>query len=71
MGSVKILLHFDLGWRRPAVAQAVMAPLICWSFSSSVFKYLLVEQAGPAMCRGHAALAMKYFLGAFRRDAAK
>ena len=28
------------GWaeRRPALAQAVMAPLICWSFSSSMFK---------------------------------
>ena len=24
--------------RRPALAQAVMAPLICWSFSSSMFK---------------------------------
>jgi hypothetical protein len=28
------------GWveRRPALAQAVMAPLICWSFGNSVFR---------------------------------
>jgi hypothetical protein len=58
MGSVKNLSHFNLGWRRKAVAQAAMAPLICWSFSSSVFKYLLVDQADPAICRRHAALAM-------------
>jgi TolB-like protein len=29
---------FDRAERRPALAQAVMAPLICWSFSSSMFK---------------------------------
>ena len=41
--------------RRPALAQAVMAPLICWSFSSSMFKYLFVDHAVPAMCRSLAA----------------
>jgi hypothetical protein len=34
--------------RRPALAQAVVAPLICWSFSSSMFKYRLVDHAVPA-----------------------
>ena len=33
----------------PALAQAVMAPLICWSFSSSMFKYRLVDHAVPGM----------------------
>ena len=28
-----------------------MAPLICWSFSSSMFKYRFVDQAVPAMWR--------------------
>jgi hypothetical protein len=37
--------------RRPTLAQAVMAPLICWSFSSSMFKYRLVDHAVPTMCR--------------------
>ena len=32
-----------------------MAPLIYWSFSSSMFKYRLVDPAVPAMCRGRAA----------------
>jgi hypothetical protein len=32
-----------------------MAPLICWSFSSSTFRYLLADQAVPAMCRSLAA----------------
>src|SRR5262249_37468648 len=32
-----------------------MAPLICWSFSSSMFRYLLVDHAVPAMCRSLAA----------------
>ena len=41
--------------RRPALAQAVIAPLICWSFSSSMFKYLLIDHAVPAMCRSLAA----------------
>ena len=35
--------------RHPVLAQAVMAPLICWSFSSSMFRYLLVDHAVPAM----------------------
>jgi len=58
-GSVKIFSRFDLGWRRRALAQAVTAPLICWSFSSSMFKYLLVDQAVPAMCRRRAAARLK------------
>jgi hypothetical protein len=40
-----------LAERRLALAQAVMAPLICWSFSSSMFRYLLLDHAVPAMCR--------------------
>src|SRR5262249_15000708 len=47
--------HFALGWAAPRPAQAVMAPLICWSFSSSTFRYLLADQAVPAMCRSLAA----------------
>ena len=47
--------HLDLAERRPALAYAVMAPLICWSFSSSMFRYLLVDHAVPAMCRSLAA----------------
>jgi hypothetical protein len=34
--------------RRPDRAQAVMA-LICWSFSSSMLRYLLVDHSLPAM----------------------
>jgi hypothetical protein len=45
--------------RHPALAQAVMAPLICWSFSSSMFKYLLVDHAVPAMCRSLAAARLR------------
>jgi hypothetical protein len=42
--------------RRPALAQAGMAPpLICWSFSSSMFRYLLVDHTVPAMWRSLAA----------------
>jgi hypothetical protein len=33
--------------RRPALAQAAMAPLIRWSFSGSMFRYLLVDHAVP------------------------
>ncbi len=42
--------------RRPALAQAVTAPLICWSFSSSMFRCRLVDHAVPAMCRSLAAM---------------
>ena len=45
--------------RRPALAQAVMAPLICWSFSSSMFRCRLVDHAVPAMCRSLAAARFK------------
>src|SRR5262245_53258655 len=37
--------------RHPSVAQAVMAPLICWSFSSPMFRYLLLDHAVPATWR--------------------
>jgi hypothetical protein len=33
--------------RRPSLAQAVTAPLICWSFSSPMFRYLLVDHPVP------------------------
>jgi hypothetical protein len=36
--------------RRPALAQAAMAPLIRWSFSGSMFRYLLVDHAVPEPC---------------------
>src|SRR6266566_6433174 len=39
-------------------AAPVMAPLICWSFSSSMFRYLLVDHAVPAMCRSLAAASL-------------
>jgi hypothetical protein len=35
--------------RRPTLGQAVVAPLICWSFSSSMFRYRLLDQSVPAM----------------------
>jgi hypothetical protein len=47
--------HLVWAERRPALTQAVMAPLICWSFSNSMFKYRLVDHAVPAMCRSLAA----------------
>jgi hypothetical protein len=37
---------FCTGLAAPAMAQAVMAPLIWRSFSSSMFKFLLVDQTG-------------------------
>src|SRR5262249_61281181 len=42
---------FRLAERHPALAHAVMAPLICWSFSNSMFRYRLVDHAVPAMWR--------------------
>src|SRR5215831_12012415 len=54
-GSVQNLSHFRLAERHPALAHAVMAPLICWSFSNSMFRYLLVDHAVPAMWRSLAA----------------
>src|SRR5215831_12219420 len=49
------LSHFRLAERHPALAHAVMAPLICWSFSNSMFRYFLVDHAVPAMWRSLAA----------------
>ena len=54
-GSVQNLSHFRLAERHPALAHAVMAPLICWSFSNSMFRYRLVDHAVPAMWRSLAA----------------
>jgi hypothetical protein len=55
VGSVQSLSHFRLAERRPALAHAMMAPLICWSFSNSMFRYLSVDHAVPAMWRSLAA----------------
>ena len=48
---------FMKGWRQvpPALAHVVMAPLICWSLSSSMLRYLFVDHAVPAMWRSLAA----------------
>jgi hypothetical protein len=54
-GSVQNLSHFGLAERHPALLHAVMAPLICWSFSNSMFRYLFVDHAVPAMWRSLAA----------------
>jgi hypothetical protein len=51
----RIFRTFGLAERHPALAHAVMAPLICWSFSSSMFRYLFVDHAVPAMWRNLAA----------------
>ena len=56
--SVEVSRVFALWFglqRRPALAQAGIAPLICWSFSNSMFRYLLVDHAVPAMWRSLAA----------------
>jgi hypothetical protein len=45
----RIFRIFGLAERHPALAHAVMAPLICWSFNNSMFRYLLVDHAVPAM----------------------
>ncbi len=47
--------HLVWAERRPELAHAVMAPLICWSLSSSMFRYLLVDHAVgdvPGPCCG-------------------
>ena len=51
----RIFRTFSLAERHPALAHAVMAPLICWSLSSSMLRYLLVDHAVPAMWRSLAA----------------
>src|SRR5262249_46212797 len=51
----RIFRTFRLAERDPALAHAVMAPLICWSFSNSMFRYRLVDHAVPAMWRSLAA----------------
>src|SRR5262245_64906048 len=57
LGSVvsRIFRTFSLAERHPALAHAVMAPLICWSLSSSMLRYLFVDHAVPAMWRSLAA----------------
>ena len=56
----RVFRTFGLAERRPALAQAVTAPLICWSFSSSMFKYLLVDHAVPATWRTGAAARLRH-----------
>ena len=51
----RIFRTFDLVERHPALAHVVMAPLICWSLSSSMLRYLFVDHAVPAMWRSLAA----------------
>jgi hypothetical protein len=51
----RIFRTFGLAERHPALAHAVMAPLICWSLSSSMLRYLFVDHAVPAMWRSLAA----------------
>ena len=51
----RIFRTFSLAERHPALAHAVMAPLICWSLSSSMLRYLFVDHAVPAMWRSLAA----------------
>src|SRR6516225_1630817 len=53
-GSVQNLSHFRLAERHPALAHAVMSPLICWSFSNSMFRYLFVDHAVLAVSRERA-----------------
>ena len=45
----RIFRTFNLAERHPDLGHAVMAPLICWSFSNSMFRYRLVDHAVPAM----------------------
>src|SRR5262249_25467465 len=51
----RVFRTFSLAERHPALAHAVMAPLICWSLSSSMLRYLFVDHAVPAMWRSLAA----------------
>src|SRR5262249_25270308 len=51
----RLFRTFGLAERRPALAHAVMAPLICRSFSSSMLRYVLVDHPVPAMWRSLAA----------------
>src|SRR5262245_5170003 len=51
----RIFRTFNLAERHPALGHAVMAPLICWSLSSSMLRYLFVDHAVPAMWRSLAA----------------
>ena len=37
------------------IAALLGESVICWSFSNSMFRYLLVDHAVPAMCRSLAA----------------
>ena len=51
----RIFRTFNLAERHPDLGHAVMAPLICWSLSSSMLRYLFVDHAVPAMWRSLAA----------------
>src|SRR5262249_28378690 len=57
-GSVQNLSHFGLAERHPALAHAVMAPLICWSFSNSMFRHLFVDHAVPAFAHAEATMSV-------------
>src|SRR5215831_11842646 len=57
----RIFRTFGLAERHPALAHAVMAPLICWSFSNSMFRYRLVDHAVPAMWRSLAAARLSAY----------
>src|SRR6516164_11457975 len=46
----RIFRTFNLAERHPDLGHAVMAPLICWSFSNSMFRYLLVDHANRNKC---------------------
>ena len=59
-GSVQNFSHIGIGLSGAgSLAQAVMAPLICWSFSSPMFRYRLVDHAVPAMWRSLAAARLR------------
>src|SRR5262245_1834920 len=45
------LSHLDVH----KIAALLGESVICWSFSNSMFRYLLVDHAVPAMCRSLAA----------------
>jgi hypothetical protein len=48
----RIFRTFNLAERHPALARAVMAPLIRWSLSSAMLRYLFVDHGiGGARAR--------------------
>jgi UDP-2,3-diacylglucosamine pyrophosphatase LpxH len=51
--------HLFWAERHPSLAQAVMAPFMCWSFNSSMLRYRFVDHAVPATCRSLAAARLR------------